>query len=183
MAYRSTREKHLWEEKVMRLNHIVAVLAVVACLSLASSALASGACCGEGLQSSTENDICDNEYADAAACQSSFTRPTIFQDGADCCTATSACIDVPIGACCFTSGCINTTSGICSKFSAVYHGDGTTCDPTPGLGDACPSSTTFCSTPPRRPRRLRMEPDHNDGAGVHRWDDSVRSAPRCGSVS
>ena len=79
----------------MRLNHIVAVFAVVACLSVASSALAGdpvGACCNLATGACTEVPL--------SACPVDPGGESLFQDGVSC-PATGLC-----GACCGDFGAL-----------------------------------------------------------------------------
>ena len=130
----------------MRLNHIVAALAVVACFSFASSALADGACC-------FLVDPVDRCWiaTDAATCNPGHGSSNVFQgDGTNCCKTTCGNFSsAPArGACCTPNGCfivLNATK--CGLISGTYQGNDTRCTDKPAtFGDICPSPVRFCPT-------------------------------------
>ncbi len=123
----------------MRLNHFVAVFAVVACLSFASSALAiaPGACCS--------SDLCFHA-GDQADCDSIAGGQTYLGSFTTCAACngavtTGACCDIGIGfapATCFTVTKGNQASPnlFCQlAFSGAYQGDGSSCV---GSDNTCP---------------------------------------------
>lgn len=130
----------------MRLNHIVA-LAVVACLSFASSAFAQaeGCCHPDG--------TCTVE--DVAACGTAGGHHTSQAD----------CSGTVCGACCLTGGscplggscCLhldgNPTGGSCDDFGGTYGGAGSSCGPLLPAEDnvyECPQVTGVCEDPAPR---------------------------------
>ena len=150
----------------MRLNHIVAVLAIVACLSLSSSAMATGteACCSDDNTCQMLTSF-DCEYFGVGtsqgpgstcggiqACCDSVTGACYAADRT-CCLANG---DVPLGpgsvcsapdACCLSDNTCQMLDAICCLFTGgTPQGAGSTCDSNPCLsnGACCDPAQGLC---------------------------------------